>query len=347
MDPQSSSQSVRMSRRSVLGAVGAGATAALAGCSGGQDGDPLRMRTSTEGTTAYAANQGIAAVINEHTDEIFAEAQTSPGTEANLGALSNEEAEMVYLQNWSAHEIAQGIGQIGDLDFQVAQVFHYYDLPWFFCTATDDIESLSDIESDHSVSPTPEGSGTAPALEHALDIATDGYERQSITYGEQGSAMQEGRLDVGAGTYLNFDIEPGWLQEMMSTVDLTILDVEDGTVDAWEDDDRLLIESFPGSDLEAGEATPAAVPETVYCPTFAYNFVSRADLDYDLVYEFLTVMHEHRMELEEYSAVLASLEDEAFWVENAYDDIPFHPAAADFYEEIGVWSDEFERADES
>ncbi|ADD06457.1 TRAP-type transport system periplasmic substrate-binding protein [Natrialba magadii ATCC 43099] len=346
MAHQPSGQSKLTSRRAVLSAAGAGVTAALAGCSDSQDEDPVRMRTATEGTTAYAANQGITAVVNEYTDNLFAEAQTSRGTEANIGALSNEEAEMVYLQNWSAHEISEGTGQLGDLDFQISQVFHYYDLPWFFCTANEDLETLTDITEDHGVSPTPEGSGTAPALEHALDAAVDDYERESLTYGEQSSAMQEGRLDVGVGTYMNFDIEPGWLQEMMSTVDLSILDVDDDVLAEWEDDDRLLIESFDGAELEEGEATPASVPDEVHCPTFAYNFMSRADLDYDLVYNFLELMHEHRAELEEYSAVLAPLEDEEFWLENAYDDIPFHAAAADFYEELGIWQDEFERADE-
>jgi len=33
-------------------------------------------------------------------------------------------------------------------------------------------------------------------------------------------------------------------------------------------------------------------------------------------------------------------------VTDVYEGIPFHPAAADFYQEIGVWKDEFERYEE-
>lgn len=332
------------SRRSVLTAAGIGTTAALAGClgGGGGGGRDLRMRTSTETTAAYAGNEGIAAVVNDTAEDLYVEAQPSAGTEANIGALNNEEAEMVYLQNWSAKQIVEGEEPFDDLGFEMVQVMHYYDLPWFFCTANPDMSSLADVTSDVTVSPTPEGSGTAPALEHAISYAADEYDRISIDYGSQASAMNEDRLDVGVATYMNFEIVPGWTQEMMSTVDLRVLEIEDGILDRWEDDGRLLVQSFPGEDLE----NAASVPNEVHTPTFAYNFVSRADLDYDLVYDYLSTLYENRQELEDYHAVLGKLEGEEFWTENMYDDVPFHAAAADFYEEEGLWRDEFERAEE-
>ena len=348
-------------RRAFLGAAGMGA-AGLAGCIGG--GEPeqidggggggngsgespegateLRMRTAPSTTAAYAGNQGIAAAVNENTDAIFVEAQTSPGTEANIGALQSGEAEMVYIQNWSAADVREGVDPFGDLDFTMNQVFHYYDLPWFFCTANEELGSLADINSDTTISPTPRGSGTATALEHALEYATEDYERISVDYGAQASAMNEERLDIGVGTYLNFEIVPGWLQEMMGTVDLRILDVPDDVVEAWQGDDRLIAESFPGSDLE----NAASTPEEVWNIAFSYNFVTRNDLDYDALYEFLEVLYDTRDGLAEYHALLSKLADESFWVRNPYENVPFHPAAADFYEEIGVWNEEFERGED-
>lgn len=333
-------------RRSFLAAAGAGAAIGTAGClddiQGALEGeDNVRMRTSGAETAAYGANEGIASVVNDNTDDIYVEAQTSSGTEANIGALQDEDAEMVYVQNWSAREIAEEVEPFDDLGFELSQVFHFYDLPWFFCTPDEDLETLSDIGSGTAVSPTPEGSGTAPALEHALGQVDD-YDRISTGFGDQGSAMQEGQLDVGVGTYMNFQIVPGWLQEMMGTVDLRILGVDDDMLEEWEDDDQLLIESFDGDEIEEAAYTP----DEVHCPTFAYNFVSRSDLDYDTVYTFLETMYDHRESLPDYSALLERLGDDDFWVENMYDDIPFHAAAADFYEEIGVWQDEFERAEE-
>ena len=328
-------------RRSFLAATGAGTAMALAGCSEESSETTVRMRTSTSSTTAYAANQGLASAVNDNTDELFVEAQTSQGTEANIGALSGEEAEMVYIQNWSAHDVQQGNEPFDQLDFEMVQVFHYYDLPWFFISNNTDFQTLSDIDSDTTVSPTPSGSGTAPALEHALDLATDGYERISVGYGDQGNAMNENQLDVGVGTLMNFAATPSWLQEIASSVDMHVLDVEDSTAQAWEDDERLLSQT-----VDTGQIENADTPGEIAAPTFAYNFVSRADLDDELVTTFLETMYDHREELAEYHGLLGTFEDQEFWVKNMYEDVPFHPAAADFYEEIGVWSDEFERADE-
>lgn len=351
------SDRIGLGRRAFLAAGGAGALG-LAGCIGDDDPEPvegggdgenggsdgeatLRMRTATSTTAAYAANQGIAAAVNDETDQVFVEAQTSPGTEANIGALNSGEAEMVYIQNWSVVDVREGVEPFDDLDFSLNQVFHYYDLPWFFCSATEGLNSITDIEAETTVSPTPRGSGTATAVEHALEYVVDEYDRVSEDYGEQASAMNEGRLDVGMGTYMNYEIVPGWLQEMMGTVDLTLLEVPDEAVEAWEDDERLQAESFPGEDLEEA----AAAPEEVWGVEFSYNFVCRDDLEYDTVYAFLETMYEGREGLDEYHALLDPLADEEFWVENAYEDVPFHPAAADFYEEIGVWREEFERGE--
>ncbi|WP_246998228.1 TAXI family TRAP transporter solute-binding subunit [Halosolutus gelatinilyticus] len=344
------------SRRSILAATGVGTASALAGCLGGDSngegsddgsGDggsgetTVRMRTSTASTTAYAANQGLASAVNDGTDELFVEAQTSQGTEANLGALNGGDAEMVYIQNWSAYEVREGVEPFDQLDFEMTQVFHFYDLPWFFITDDADLETLSDIGDGTTVSPTPSGSGTAPALERALGYATDGYERVSTGYGEQGNAMNENQLDVGVGTLMNFAITPSWLQEIASSVDLRVLDVDDSTAQAWEDDERLL--SQP---TDVGQIENATTPGEVPAPTFSYNFICRGDLEYDTVYTFLEAMYEQRSSLSEYHGILGTFEDDAFWVQNVYENVPFHPAAADFYEEIGVWSDDFDRADE-
>lgn len=346
MDSDQSHAKWGKSRRSFLAATGIGAATALAGCIGDDNGDvdegTIRMLTATEGTTAYAANEGLSAVVNDHSDDLFVEAQPSPGTEANIGSLMDQDAEMVYVQNWTINQIMEGEEPYHEVDFEPAQVFHFYSLPWFFVTADEDLETLADIDADTQVSPTPEGSGTAPALEHALSFAADDYERVSYTYGEQGSAMEEGRLDIAVGTYMNFAIEPGWLQEMGGTVDMYAPEVPDDVREEWEDDPGLAVETFPGDDLES----LAGAPDEIVTPVFEYNFISRADFDYDTVYEFLEILHGNRDQLSDYHAVLALQEDEENFTELLFDDVPLHAAAYDYWEEQGLPVDDYERADE-
>ena len=108
------------------------------------------------------------------------------------------------------------------------------------------------------------------------------------------------------------------------------------------DDDSLLVQDVDMTSFEGYDYTPDTIPSI----TFAYNFISRHDLDYDAVYALLETLYENRENLSEYNALLGYHEEPEYWVSDMYEGIPFHPAAADFYQEIGVWRDEFERYEE-
>ena len=312
------------------------------GSGGGSGQTDMVMTTSTETTAAYAMSQGIAAVVNENSDGVRIDARPSEGTNANIGRLNREEVQIAYIQNWAAAKINAGEKPFDQLSFTPNQVFHLYDLGWFLATPNGGWKTASDIESGSRVSPTPRGSGTAEMLETALSFATEDYERVSIDYGGQGSAMSEGRLAVGAATLVNFSVEPGWLQEMKGTVDLRMLGWTDEAVSKMQDEPGLLLTEVETGDLQ----NYAYTPKTAMMPSLAYNFVARNDFSYDAVYDLLTTMYENRDGLSEYHGLLGTLADGEFWVKNAYDDIPFHPAAADFYQEQGLWSDEFTRGEE-
>lgn len=322
-----------------LGNGGGGGGGGGNGSSGGGGTTDMVMLTSTETTTAYAMSQGIAAVVNQNTNEVRIDARPSEGTEANVGQLNRGDAQIAYIQNWTANEIQQGKEPFGDLSFTPNQVFHLYDLGWFLCSANDGWQSVADIESSSRVSPTPRGSGTAEMIEKAISYATGDYQRVSLDYGEQASAMSEGRLDVGAATLVNFSAEPSWVQEMKSTVSLRILGWPPDAVTQIGNDTGLLTTEIPASDLDGYAYTP----DPLNALTLAYNFIVPNEFDYDAVYALMSTLYEQRQGLGEYNALLEELTDAEFWVKNAYDGMPFHPAAADFYEEQGVWRDEFTR----
>ena len=360
MAHQSSQTISRQTRRAVLAAMGGGATAALAGCIGGnddgvgeavledvQDVDTIRMKTSQRGTTAHTALTALASVLNGELDGLQLEAQTSDGTEENIGDIASGDIEMGFLQNWTAREFRDGVEPFDQFEMQLSQLFHYYDLPWFFITANLDLETLSDLGSGNTVSPTPDGSGTAPGLEYALQEPTGGgYERISVGFTSQGGAMNEGRLDAGVGTMLNSVITPGWLQEAINSVDqFRVLDVSDSTASAWENDDKVNTATLDTNAIEGADNDNVDVPGEMTAPTFSYNFVSRAELDPDAVTNFLETMWETREALAEEFGIFNFHADPEFWVKNPYEGIPFHPSAAEFYQDQGVWNDDWEIAD--
>ena len=342
------SQGGRTTRRRFLATTSLGVGAVtLAGCSGGNgngdgsapgsDGN-LVMTTSGSSTSAYAASQGISAAIEENSDgSVSVDARPSEGTDANVGRLARKETDLGYIQNWTANRIRQEEGPFSDLGFQPVQVFHLYNLPWIFATANDGWRSITDIQPSSRIVPTPKGSGTRPALEHGLEYAIKNYEVTSIQYGELASALSEGRIDAAAMTILNGDIEPGWVQEMKSTVDLRLLDWPQDAVSKMEEDPGLIVKDVDMTGFDGYAYTPDSIPAI----TFAYNFISRHDLHYDTLYAFLETLFEARSNLSEYNALLGYLKEPEYWVSNMYEGIPFHPAAADFYMEKGLWKDEF------
>jgi hypothetical protein len=357
-------------RRTFLATAGAAGAAALAGCAGGAGGNDsgsggggndsggggngsggngsgggggtgMVMLTSTSTTAAYAMSQGIAATVNQNTDAVNVDARPSEGTNANVGQLQRQEAQIAYIQNWTANKLREGEEPFSDLSFTPNQVHHLYDLAWFLCTGNEGWKTVADIESGSRVSPTPRGSGTAEMLEYALGFVTDDYERVSIDYGSQGSALSAGRLDVGAATLVNFSVAPGWLQEMKSTVDLRMLDFPDEVVSELQQDPAINVTDIDMSEFEGYAYTP----DQLRTPSLSYNFVVRNDFSYDAVYGYLEALHANREGLKEYNALLEPLADETQFLAGAYD-LPFHPAAADFYEEIGIWDDELTRGKE-
>lgn len=330
--------------------AGLGVGAGLAGCSsltggsGGESSGPtdMVMTTATETTAAYAMSQGISAVINENAEGVRVDARPSEGTSANVGRLQRGESQIAYIQNWVADKLMNGEEPYDKVDFQPNQVMHFYDLAWFFASANDGWNDIGAIESDSRVSPTPRGSGTAPMLEEVLSFATDDYERVSIDYGAQGSAMSEGRLDAGVATYVNLAVEPGWLQEMKGQTDLRVLASGDDVISQMKEHPGIVVSEVEMSQFDGYAYTP----ETLHAPTLSHNFVVRNDFSYDAVYEFLSTLYENREGLGEYHGLLNAHAEGDWWVNNAYEGVPFHPAAADFYEEQGLWSDAFERGEE-
>ncbi|WP_408959687.1 TAXI family TRAP transporter solute-binding subunit [Natrinema sp. 74] len=336
----------RTTRRSILAATGIGATTALAGCfkssssSGGSvpgaDGEMV-MTTSGPTTSAYTMTQVIANAVAQNS-ELKVQALPSEGTNANIGRLQRDESDISYIQNWTASKVANGEDPFENLDYTPYQVFHMYDLAWFLCTGNDGWTSVSDIGSNDRVSPTPSGSGTAEMLEYALDTVTDGYKRVSIEYGNQGGAMSEGRLDAGAGTFINGSVEPPWLQQMKGSVDLRLLQWPEDAVSKLEQDPAVIINSIDTTTFD----NYGYAPDTLNTPNLSYNFVVRDDFSGETLKTFLNTLWEQRKGLGKDNALLGSMAQGDHWLKNGYTTLPFHPAAAEFYKEKGIWNDKYE-----
>ncbi|MFB1062710.1 TAXI family TRAP transporter solute-binding subunit [Natrinema sp. H-ect4] len=325
----------KLARRSFLQTAAAAGVLGVTGCLGSEstgEGNTIWTTMASE-SSSYASVQGIASLVNEESDEVQMEAKPSKGTGANIGRLQRDEAHVAYTQSFDAVRVTEGMEPYDNLNFELNEVIHWMSSPFLFVTPHD-WDSISDIGSDSRVSPAEEGAGTRDMLEKALGYVVDDYDATSVRFTQQAGPFQEGTLDVGIVPLMNGAIEGSYVEEQKSTVDLSVLKWPDNAVSEMESDPLI---SMVEVDMTQFEGYANVPEDQLMVPTANFNFVTRNDVGYDAIYETLSIMYENRESLSDYHNILSFHEDPTHWVENSYETVPFHPAAADFYEENDMW----------
>lgn len=335
-------------RREAMKYIGIGTALTLAGCTGGgkSDSGPTSIIYSSHesGSVAYSASQGLITVVNENTDKINFESRPSAGPSENIGRLEKKESDVGLVDLWTLDLVNNRKGDYKSLDLEPLQVMNLYTLPWMLCSSDKEITSYSDIKKDHNVFHGVAGTGSRAMWEQAMSHYVDEYQIREIGFTEQAGAFSEGALDVGMFAIPNHAVEPGWAQEMKATADLGMLSWPDNA-EKIRNDDSVVVSEVDMTRFDGYDLFPHPNPEAIPAVTMSYNICAHQEYGYDPIYELLETTYEHRKELGEYHGLLTFFEDIEFWVSNVDPDVPFHPAAADFYQEHGVWKDDWERGE--
>jgi TRAP transporter TAXI family solute receptor len=333
----------QMNRRKALGAIGSIGALSLAGCSGPLGGGgttTLTMMTSTEDTAAYQMSQGLAAVVNEESDSIEISARPGDGAKQSMRLLDQEEADIAYTDTLNASRIYNEAGDYsGDGAFSstINQVFHYYDIQGGLATQGDsDIRTVNDL-AGAAVSPNPVGTAMRDVMMEHLSHAEfnlDDMEQLALGYGEEAGALSEGRADVVTDIRINASLTPSYVEEQYSiNENAWLLHWPDSAVSSIQDDAALTGSYYPAADIpgpDYGDRDEEWWTETVYV-----TFV-RESMEDDVLGEVLDIMWENVESLTEYHALAGAWADESFLSGKMNPDIPVHPAAQSFYDDLGV-----------
>ncbi|WP_254838478.1 TAXI family TRAP transporter solute-binding subunit [Natronomonas marina] len=339
-----------MERRTYVqtaGSIAAGGAIGLSGCIGALDSGPDSLVFGfTPNTSFYSFLQGFAAMVNENTDQVEVSVQPVEANNAAPRMLAEDDIDIGTVSNWTIQRIINGEEPFGDIDAEYYQLFNVFDLMWTYMTNHGEWETIEDIESGSQVSPGPRGSSSATMLLYVLEEygGLSDYVRANVGFTEQATAFSEDRLDIGSFSFTNGPFLPAWMQEATSAVDVTVLDIPDSIVSQLESDERVRMFSIePPSDMRESFAN---IPESVPTPTGVFNFIATSEESYEPLREFLTVGFENRSGLADVHQMGNFYSSEGYWVKNPFNNVPFHPAAADLYEEKGLWKDEYERGDQ-
>jgi TRAP transporter TAXI family solute receptor len=321
-----------------VGALGlAGCTGPLGGGSGGRS--ALTMMTSTEDTAAYQMSQGLAAVVNENSDSIQISARPGDGAKQSMRLLDSGEADLAYTDTLNAYRISNQKGAYGDKPFDndIQQVWHYYDIQGGLVTReSTDIRTVNDL-AGAAVSPNPVGTAMRDVmLEHLshADFNLDDMQELALGYGEEASALAEGRADAVTDIRINAELTPSYVQEQYSIVeDAWLIGWPDSTVSSIQDDDTINGSYYDASTMEGpnyGDRTEEWWTDTVYV-----TFV-RSEMDQEVLSEILTIMWDNVESLTEYHSLASAWQKKSFLSGKLSPAIPIHPAAKNFFDDIGA-----------
>lgn len=346
----------RISRRQYIGSTGAGIIALTAGCLGDDDGNGGStgggsrsgelVLGATPNTSTMAFLQGLASMVNEKSNDVEVTVRPQDAFKAGPRLVAEGTVDLSRTDQVSLEQMRNNEAPYDQTDLDVndiVQVFNMYDLYCTTMTPHTDWQTFDDIESGSAISLGPRGHAVAELLFHIIDNETgpEDYQRPSVGFDEQATAFNEDRLDVGAFTFLNsMDTLPGWMEQATSVVDLNILELDESLAQNLDENDPIvsIASGSPPDDVQEGFNY---VPETVRSPISLFKWIANRNTDQDALHEFLSVMMENREELPDYHSMGSFYTDKEYWVKNMLQDLPFHPAAAEVYEDAGVWQEDF------
>ncbi len=347
-------QDGNVSRRKVLkGSLTAGAVG-LAGCLGGGGGGDtytLTVGCTSSGSSTMRAGQAMARAMNEYSDSVQFDPQTTDGLIANLYEYDGGEFEAIGTGIHGYSLAMQGEAQFADDPVEtLPHLGPLYTRAHIYFVAREGsgVEGVSDLrEGGVNLYPIQPGFGTRLLTEQVLKEA-DLWEQNEIInvdVGDAAGAVEEGRIDVAAVYDSNSVALAGWVQEIDVRNDLYWLPT---------DDDQFIetVENFSGAagfeyEPTGWEQDMSKLTDVTHTWTLDAGWAFGPDVPADVTYELCRIAHEHSDTLQESDETSFDYQDfETHFAGGFLEGAPVHEGVADFLEENDAWNDDWTRGGE-
>ncbi|SDK07113.1 TAXI family TRAP transporter solute-binding subunit [Natronorubrum texcoconense] len=315
----------------------------LAGCTGDET-QEVRVGTSTGGT--FDVGLAMESAVGEHSDEVMYSTIESPGYIGTAYRMADGEFDAGIVDNNSMSKAREQVGEFEEdpVDTLPWQGFLGFPYSIYLVAREDtDIETFDDL-AGATVYPAEPGFSTR---ETTLDVwsqdpTADVYDEMEIVdmdVSDAPGAMEEGNIDAAIAYGTPGVGNTGWVVEYDARTDVQYVEHTDALVESIESYDGAgfveyddVVEDFNWQqDIGADEIVAWDLEVT---------FTFHHDTPEDAVYEIMRVADEHG------DAVRDA--EERFTPDGAeemaaagMDDYPFHPGAAEYYQDAGVWNDDW------
>lgn len=288
----------------------------------------LLMGTGSQGGTYFPLGAEMANVWNANIDNVNVTSTESGASVENLAKILNGEFDLGMTVNLPAYEAIEGTG---DFDGKKVENFAYigHIYPEVLQVVTRESAGINSIEDlkGKRVAIGPPGSGTQAATKIVLEAygLKDGdYDAYQEGFGDAKSKLQDGTIDASFGL---LGLPDAGIDELQASVkDVKFLEVSAEAMEYIEENSGYSAFTIPAGSYEwLEEDVPAA-------SAFAVLVANTDTVDDDLAYELAKAMLENADE-NTHPQAKHMTEENAL---NGLADLPLHPGAEKYYQEIGL-----------
>lgn len=304
--------------------------------------DYLKMGTIAPGGTIYTITAGFAQAVSKYVPGVEVQVNASGSAAQHMLAASKGDLDFFMMSTILYHHMSRGTAMYGkipnapELAGKLRGIFNFPVGAWHALVYADSgIETYADLKG-HKVFLGPPSGGSTRFTQAIVEGAT-GYEAgkdfEVAKMGFQAAqqAFQDRRLDV-----LIFpSLVPGaYVQQLTLSNKLRLLSLSDAD---FATDGVKKAMSAPGRSVEvipvAAYGGSLANTEDVQSVGAWIGVGARADLDEDLVYQATKAFWDNIADLHAQGAAFQSITPESGLREL---NMPLHPGAIRYYEEIGL-----------
>lgn len=294
----------------------------------------IRWASATLGSTGQVLLTGVTTIVGQVLPNVRMSVMTTSGSVENPRLLAAGETEFAAINADSAFPAAQGTAPY-DQPIEMQTLFTTFGNAVVFLVPSDsDIQSMEDLRGRRvSVGPPNSGGYTLAraVLEQGYDMWGE-IEPIYLGYGEQGGAMQAGRVDAMM-SHLSGGAPAPYLSEVDATMDVRVIGQSQEAMDRIKARQPFQSQSTLTADMLEN------LDEDVLAMTNYNVQYARPGVDPDLVYEILKAFYANADQLQRFHRLGNAVTMERA-LEGALIDIPVNAGAARLFKESGVWRDD-------
>ena len=241
------------------------------------------VSTGSPGGVYFALGAGIAKVITDKVDDVFAQSESTAASVENCWLVGNKKSEMGMAIASVAYDAYVGQGPFEGDTQSILTLFSMYPAAQHLIVSADsDIYSIQDLIGKR-VSVGAPGSGCEVASEIILDVAGILDEVNTVNYSqvEAADALKDGLVDA---VFYNLTAPGAIIEEIMFYKSIRFIAPEDELLDAILDDYPYFTKGF----IPGGVYRDA--PEDVSALTVGNLMVVHEDMSEDMAYNLLNAI---------------------------------------------------------